>query len=368
MYKKLVKKINYIAELNLPSTSAYSIHVMKMCNAIAKEGHEINLYIYSKKSNFDVFKFYNCKKFKIFSLSFFKSNNFLTRIMLALKVFIVFALKDRSNIIISRSVISVLFLSIFAKNIILEIHHELNSFTKFLFNIAKYFYFFKKIKFIFISKNLPKNFDIKKNKFIILDDAVDLDDFNLKQRKKKVFKNTCVYCGSFSKGKGVENILKISNITKNIRYHLYGDLVNSNLKLNEIKKYKNVIYKGFAKYKDIPQILSRYNVLLLPYSKKVYVRSKNIEVGRYMSPMKLFDYLASKKIIIASNLKVYSHILNSKNSVLINPNRLKTWAKKIELIFYDTSKYSHLKKNSFKTAEKYTWALRIKKILNFLNV
>ena len=82
------------------------------------------------------------------------------------------------------------------------------------------------------------------------------------------------------------------------------------------KKYKNVIYKGFVKYKDVPKVLSKYDVLLLPYSKKVYVRSKNIEVGKYMSPMKLFDYLASKKIIVASNLKVYNHILSKKNSVL----------------------------------------------------
>ena len=28
-----------------------------------------------------------------------------------------------------------------------------------------------------------------------------------------------------------------------------------------------------------------------------------------MSPLKMFDYLASGRIIIASNLKVYSHVL-----------------------------------------------------------
>ena len=31
-----------------------------------------------------------------------------------------------------------------------------------------------------------------------------------------------------------------------------------------------------------------------------------------MSPLKMFDYLAAGKIIIASNLKVYSHILKNK--------------------------------------------------------
>lgn len=367
MHQEVVKTINYIAELNLPSTSAYSIHVMKMCDAFTKLGYETKLYTYSKKNSSNLFKFYNCNKFKIIGLNFFERNNFLTRIIFALKIFFIFIFKDKKQIVISRSIISGIFLSMIVEKVILEIHHELNSFSKYLFNITKYFNCFKKIKIIFISKNLPKNFNINKNRYIILDDAVDLDNFKL-IKNKKFFKNTCVYCGSFTKGKGVENILRISRLTKNIKYHLYGDFENSNLTIHEIKKYKNVIFKGFAKYAIIPKILSRYNILLLPYSKKVYVRSNNIEVGRYMSPMKLFDYLASKKIIIASKLKVYSHILNKKNSILINSDSSKKWAQKIELIVNNQNKYAYLKKNALETARKYTWEIRIKKIINFLDV
>ena len=87
-----------------------------------------------------------------------------------------------------------------------------------------------------------------------------------------------------------------------------------------------------------------------------------------MSPMKLFDYLASKKIIIASKLKVYNHILNKKNSILINSDSAKKWAQKIELIINNQNKYVYLKKNAFETAKKYTWEIRIKKIINFLDV
>ena len=46
----------------------------------------------------------------------------------------------------------------------------------------------------------------------------------------------------------------------------------------------------------------------MPYSNKVF-KVKNIEVGRFMSPMKLFEYMASDGILMASNLKVYRHIL-----------------------------------------------------------
>ena len=44
-----MKKINYIAEINLPSKSAYSIQVMKMCDAFSLEGYETKLFILGEK-------------------------------------------------------------------------------------------------------------------------------------------------------------------------------------------------------------------------------------------------------------------------------------------------------------------------------
>ena len=36
-------KINYVCEVNFPNTSAYSIHVMKMCDALVTKDSEVNL-------------------------------------------------------------------------------------------------------------------------------------------------------------------------------------------------------------------------------------------------------------------------------------------------------------------------------------
>ena len=43
MKKKLKPKF-IISELNLPNTSAYSIHVMKMCEAFSKLGYSVDLF------------------------------------------------------------------------------------------------------------------------------------------------------------------------------------------------------------------------------------------------------------------------------------------------------------------------------------
>ena len=165
----------------------------------------------------------------------------------------------------------------------------------------------------------------------------------------------------------MELILEISKLTKNINYHIYGDLklANKNLKFRSLD---NIKFFNHVDYFKIPKLMSKYNVLLMPYSKNVTVRSNNIDAGKYMSPLKLFEYLAMSKIIIASKLKVYSHILiNNKNSILINSNKQKLWASNIEFIFKNLKKYNFLKKSALQVSKKFTWEKRVEIILSSNN-
>ncbi len=355
-------KVNYIAELNLPSKSAYSIHVMKICEAFSLKNTNLNLFVFNRNKNLNVFKKYNCsRKFKIkdFNLN---NINFLTRVIFSFRI-VKFVKKQ--DIIISRSIVAALILSFLGFKVILELHHELHGFTKYLFIFSKSFTFFKKIKFIFISKYLLKKFNLK-NDTIILDDAVCLKDFYIKRNFKKK-KNTCAYTGSLAKGKGLENIFKISTYNKNISFDIYGDFSNSKYDQTSFKKFRNVKYCGHVDYNKIPLVLSKYKVALMPYSKKVYVRSKNLETSKYMSPLKLFDYMASKNIIIASKMQAYSHILNNQNSVILENSSAKLWSKKINYVLKNYSKLSYLKNNAFKKVKKFTWEKRAELIIDFAN-
>jgi glycosyltransferase involved in cell wall biosynthesis len=85
-----------------------------------------------------------------------------------------------------------------------------------------------------------------------------------------------------------------------------------------------------------------------------------------MSPLKLFEYLASKKIILASRLKVYSHILkNNHNCFLISPKNYPEWKCKLGKIINNLNHYSYLGRNAYQTAKKYTWKKRTDLIINY---
>ena len=151
------EEIYYFAEIYLPSSSAYSIHVMKMCDSLANAGLKVNLIVFGKSTKIDIFKYYNCKlRFNIIN-SNIKKNNFLGRVSFAFKA--ILKNKNKKNeLILSRSIIAGLFLSFISKNVTIEIHHKLKGFTKIFAYLIKNTEYFRAIKFIFITKYLSKDF------------------------------------------------------------------------------------------------------------------------------------------------------------------------------------------------------------------
>ena len=350
------KKIFYVSELNLPNTSAYSIHVMKMCDAFNSLYLDISLICINNNSKKNTFKFYNVKK-KFNIISVFKNStkmNFFLRIFFSL--LIIKKINYKNSIFISRSIIFALIASAINKQVILELHHEITGFSKYIYKFFNKLFLLKNLKYIFLHKNLQKIYKIENKKKLILDDSSDFKNFCF---NKKKIKNTCVYVGSFFEGKGIEQIVRLAKKNPNLNFHAYGEKKYLNKK-NFIKNLK--IYDHIQYYK-IPQILSRYHVALMPYQNKIKGKS-SIYLENYMSPLKMFDYLSAGLITVASNLKVYKHILfNNYNCKLVKVNDDEKWSGIINDIFGNLKKYNYIKKNSVKTAKKYTWEKRVKKII-----
>jgi len=269
---------------------------------------------------------------------------------------IIYRTHNEDCIYLTRSIIFGILSSFFKKKTILELHHEITGCSKLLYNIFIKLKKLNDLNYIFLHKNLKKIYNIQKDKIIVLDDAVNIEDFNNNNNSKK-FKYTCVYVGSLFEGKGFEQILRLAKKNKEINFHVYGEkkFYESNHEvLKNLKIFEHVPYK------KIPKILSKYDVALMPYQRKIKGRS-NVQIEKFMSPLKMFDYMASKLIILASDLKIYKHILiNNYNCKLIKLNDDKTWSINLNNIFINLHKYKYLRKNAFKTAKSYSWENRVK--------
>ena len=362
------KKISYIAEINLKSKSAYKQQVLKMCDAFSQKGFAVTLYVINSNnlSFNELKKKYLLKsKFKIKKIfNKFDKLNFLLRIIFSIKLLLI--LKNKSELIFSRSILLSIILSINNIKSVLEVHQPLSGLTNILFIFYK-----KKIllntKFILINKNINKYLNLKKKFYIVADDGVDLKDFNIKNKIK--YKNSCVYTGSLFKGKGIEIILKLAEKIRKINFYIYGETRTASKDiLKKCKDLKNIKVFGHVNYNRIPEILKSHKIIIMPYSKVVYGNYKNMNIADFMSPLKLFDYLAAGRIILASQSNSYSHILkNKKNSLICNPLNINDWINAINLVISKKINLMKLQQNSKKTANLYSWDERINKIMKFIN-
>ena len=360
------KSLVYIADFSLPNMSAYALHVLKMCDAFSELGFFVKLILPYKEKAYKINQIKNDfllkKKFEIISVfSKKKILFFLTRFFFTVKI-IFFLKKNNITLIYSRSIIPGIILSFLNYNVILELHTEMTGFTKFFFKIINLKFFRKKLKIVVINKKLIELLNIKKIDYLVLDDAVDSRDF--KRSKVKTLKNICFYSGSFVEGKGIEIIQKLAHKMPNFSFHLFGNTrTYKNFRSDIIPK--NMIFKGFISYNKLTKQIKKYRILLMPYQKKVSVLIKNTQVESYFSPLKMFDYMASGKIILASDLKVYKHILKNKiNSRLINPNKTNLWVKSIKNAF-NSNNLNYLGKNAIRDVKGYSWISRVKKIKKF---
>lgn len=354
--------IVYIAETSLTNKSAYTQHVIKMCDAFCQLEQDLILYLPRVHKNFNFneikekYMLRSQKEFKVKSIINLKLTNIFFKIYFLLKV-IINIKKDRPDIILTRSFLSSVILSCFKVKHFLEIHSEFQSLTKFLMINLKFIESSYIEKKILISESLNKIFNFKKNEYLVLHDGVDIKNFE-KFKNITNIKEVC-YVGSFYKGRGIDLILHLASKFPNLNFHLYGQ------SKEEIRpNLKNVKIHNFVDYCNVPYILSKSDVLLMPYSKNVSVRSKTLNTADYCSPLKMFDYLAAGKIIMSSKLGGICEILKHKeNSIIVEEFKHEMWELELSNLLKDVYDIKKIQKNAFSTANEYTWVKRANKIL-----
>ncbi|MGE0793605.1 MAG: glycosyltransferase, partial [Candidatus Woesearchaeota archaeon] len=206
-----------------------------------------------------------------------------------------------------------------------------------------------------------------KNKIIVFHDGVDLEKFNIKISQSEARKklnlpldnNVIIYVGSLQDWKGTPTLLSASkSFEKNTLLCIVGGNKDQILKLKT--NYKNVLFKGNVINELIPFYLKAANILVLPNSSKFEISTK------YTSPLKLFEYMASKKPIIASKLQSIKNIVSEKEVLFFKPDDSKDLNKQISSLLKNSKSQKELSENAFKKVKNFTWIERVKEILKVL--
>ena len=359
-------KILYINHVRLPTEKAHGIQIMEMCQAFANLGVELELIVPRRFNNIkeDPFSYYDISpNFKITYLPcidlipldyvFGRLSYLITTFsfILSAKIYSWF---KKYDLIYSCTP----FVSFFFKKTTLEIH----SLPKKITLVHKYFWG-KAHRLVVLTNIMKKELvaaGIPEDKILVAADGVNLEKFVIdvsqKEAREKLNlpanKKIAMYTGSFflHSWKGVDNILQATSKLPNHLFVLVGGTKKEIDKLSK-EVVDNVLLIKKQQHSQIPLYLKAADILLLPNTKEKAISEK------YTSPLKLFEYMASKRSIIASNLPSIKEVLNEKNSLLVEPtiqglvsginqiSQNKEWADKISAqALVDVQNYSWLKR------------------------
>lgn len=230
-----------------------------------------------------------------------------------------------------------------------------------------------------MQNELIKN-DINKSNIIHEPDAVDINQFKINITKKEargilklpINKKIFLYIGKFhtlGNEKGIPEIIKsVKYLDLNEEYKIY--IVGG--PLDRVKNYKQIIrnYKidddkfvflGRQEVKTIPIWLKAADILLMPHPKTIFYQ-------KYVSPLKLFEYMCSNNPIIASDLDSIREILiHENNSYLVHPGSSKSIARAIKLLLKDENLSTKIAKKAFIDVDNFSWIKRGERIIKFIS-
>lgn len=222
-----------------------------------------------------------------------------------------------------------------------------------------------------LSDDLKANFKFpEKDDFeLVAPDGVDLDRYKdlpdaetARETLEQPQQFTVGYTGHLYAGRGIELIMELADFLPDVHFLLAGgnpEDVNRLMK----KAPENMTFTGFVPNAELPLYQAACDVLLMPYQARVAASSGG-DIGKYLSPMKMFEYLAAGRVIASSDLPVLGEVLHDgKNALILPGDDPEAWAHAIVRVQNDAKLRRKLGKKAKKTAAHYSWVNRTERIL-----
>jgi glycosyltransferase involved in cell wall biosynthesis len=366
-------KIAIISTSKIPSTTANSIQVMKVCQSYQQLGHDVILFVPGQEIlNFSEIKTHYGLT-EEFEIHWIKSIRSLNRYDFVIKS-LINAKRWGCDVVHTWTPQAAWFTSLIKTPYLMELH-EMPS-GKFGPTIMKWVIKNKSKKRFLVITNALKiryeayfQFKFPEKEVVIAPDGVDLERYlNLpdpkEARKQLNFpdKKTAIYTGHLYPGRGMKILITLAEKFPTIQFLWVGGKPDDVLfwRAEIIKHgFENIILTGFVENQKIPLYQAAGEILLMPYETSVSGSSGGNTVD-ICSPMKMFEYMAAKRAILSSDLPVLHEVLTKEMAVFCSPDRMEEWINGFSELVKNEYLRVWLAENAFSAVKKFSWINRTK--------
>ncbi len=371
-------RIAYLSTSVIPSSQANSIHVMHMCDAFVQNRHQVSLFCREGKtgSKDSVHRFYGVGEgFDLVNRAwphipcggvFYGAGVFRT------------LRKRRADIdlLYARCLYSAYFARNLGTPIVFESHALPRTWLhrRLLTSILSSKHL---CGLVLISLALQKDYEAafpslcRRARVIVMPDAAvapreTADASEPPMRTNPGGPLRIVYTGSLLPGKGADTVVALARRYPGFHFHIFGGSSVASAVARDLPA--NLFCHGFLPPAEMRRWQAGADILLLPNQRKVLSDKCRVDIGRWTSPLKMFEYMASGVPLIASDMPVLREVLVPEhNCLLAAPDDIDAWGRAIQRLAGDPELRQMLAARArAEVIQKYNWPARARDILDRL--
>jgi glycosyltransferase involved in cell wall biosynthesis len=391
----------YLSCARIPSEKAHAYQILKMCESFASQGIMVTL-LYQKRNNQqlearagNVFEYYAIKNSFTMKKLYCLDNALLEKLHSGIWFYVttitylltaaMYLIRNRKfiDIIYCRDVFSLVLLALLQPVLKLPVFYEAHTFPHKLTGL--HVGCLNKMNGLIVLTEQLRTVLFKKgvhdSKIAVAHDGVDLRHFqNAHFRGAQIREQMGIppgstligYVGRFvtmEQEKGIKDLLESMRYLPDYSGSTYVAFIGG--PMNHVPAYYKIIeelrldrnrfcFHDLVPVSEVPAYLAACDIVAMPFPWTPHY-------AYHMSPLKMFEYMAAEKPILATQLpSVMEVLVDGENAVLVEPDNPKALAQGIRRIMEDKEFSRRISAQARQDVLAYTWEERAQKILCFI--
>jgi glycosyltransferase involved in cell wall biosynthesis len=361
-------RLHYLSYARLGSGAANVIQILKMCEAFAQGGHDVTLFTAGQGDSDEHLR------------NIVDSENWhivhppalLRRVppILALPAFVAYKARScRPDLYYGRHLASLVAVASGRVPMVYESHGPVGS-AVYRYLEASLFRTPSFVQLVVITDALRAYYlrtygPVLDGKVTVAPDAASPCPDPPPQREKESDRPVIGYAGSLYEGRGIELMCALAEALPGYQFDIAGGSPEEVRFWQGRASARNVRYLGRIPHRELCCFMQSCDVLVAPYQPGLKVASGGEGTDQWMSPLKVFEYMASGTPMVCSDFPVLREVLeDGRNALLRQPGQVGDWIDAVRLLVEDVALRRRIGNTALEDFRKrYTWAARAERVL-----